>query len=296
MVSVEVRTEVSGWPVAFRGSAAVAAGLVTPGMLRGPRFRRVFPDVYVCPGAARTARIGDAELRARAAYALVEGRGVLAGYAAALLHGADCGPLGAPADVTLLRGGVRPRPGLVLHRDRLGDDEVGEAGGTLATTARRTAFDLVRWAPTLVEAVVALDALANVGGFLPEEILKPARRYPRARGGGRVPDAVDLADRRAGSPPETRMRLALIRAGLPRPEVQWVVQDPVARRALWVDLAYPDRRVGLEYEGADHTRPDQVLRDTARFTTLVAAGWRMFRFTRLDDPERVVALVRAALR
>ena len=31
---------------AFRGSAAVAAGLVTPGILRGTRYRRLFPDVY----------------------------------------------------------------------------------------------------------------------------------------------------------------------------------------------------------------------------------------------------------
>ena len=31
----------------FRGSAARASGLITPGVLRGPRFRRLFPDIYV---------------------------------------------------------------------------------------------------------------------------------------------------------------------------------------------------------------------------------------------------------
>ena len=35
----------------FRGSEAVAAGLVTRHQLHGPRFRRVFPDVYVPAGA-----------------------------------------------------------------------------------------------------------------------------------------------------------------------------------------------------------------------------------------------------
>jgi hypothetical protein len=31
----------------FRGSEAIAAGLLTPGVLRGPRFRRLFPDIYI---------------------------------------------------------------------------------------------------------------------------------------------------------------------------------------------------------------------------------------------------------
>lgn len=37
---------VRGRPVAFRGSEAVAAGLVGWSTLRGPRFRRIFPDVH----------------------------------------------------------------------------------------------------------------------------------------------------------------------------------------------------------------------------------------------------------
>jgi hypothetical protein len=36
--------------VAFHGSAAVASGLVTPKVLRGPRYLRLFPDTYVRRG------------------------------------------------------------------------------------------------------------------------------------------------------------------------------------------------------------------------------------------------------
>ena len=43
----------------FRGSAAVAAGLVTPNVLRGPRFRRVFPDVYVAAARAANPYLAD---------------------------------------------------------------------------------------------------------------------------------------------------------------------------------------------------------------------------------------------
>ena len=80
----------------FRGSAAVAAGLLTPGVLRGRRYRRLFPDVYA-PALLEV----DLALRARAAGVLVAGRGVVAGYAAAELWGASCGPSDAPVDVLL---------------------------------------------------------------------------------------------------------------------------------------------------------------------------------------------------
>src|SRR5688500_14399514 len=81
----------------FRGSAAVAAGLMTPGRLRGPRFQRLFPDVY-----APADLEADLALRSAGAAVLVEGRGVLAGYSAAELLGASCSPADAPAEVLLL--------------------------------------------------------------------------------------------------------------------------------------------------------------------------------------------------
>lgn len=80
----------------FRGSTAVRAGLLTRGVLRGPRYRRVFPDVYA-PAELEV----DLALRARAAGVLVAGRGVVAGYAAAELLGASCGPPGAAVEVLM---------------------------------------------------------------------------------------------------------------------------------------------------------------------------------------------------
>ena len=82
--------------VPFRGSTAIADGLLTPGVLRGRRYRRLFPDVYA-PALLEV----DLALRARAAGVLVAGRGVVAGYAAAELWGASCGPPDVPIDVLL---------------------------------------------------------------------------------------------------------------------------------------------------------------------------------------------------
>ena len=283
---------VPGWPVAFRGSAAIAAGLVTAKALRGPRFLHLFPDTYV----RREKEPPDLRLRSLAAYRHVEGRGVLSGHSAAVLLGADCAPENAPAEVTV-SGGQRGHEGLRVHRDRLSADEIRPCRGALVTTPTRTAYDLGR-RPDLVEAVVGIDAVANVGRFDPTAVVDLARLHPGARGCRDLRRAVDLADRRAGSPMETRLRLLLVLAGLPKPEVQFPVLDDVRRRAVWLDLAYPEQRIGIEYEGADHARPERVLLDAGRYTRLVDAGWRIYRFTTYQvygEPDEVVAVIRRAL-
>jgi hypothetical protein len=96
----------------FRGSSALRHGLLTPGLLRSRRFRRLFPDVY-----APADLDPDLALRARAAGLLVAGRGAVAGHAAAELLGASCGPPGTLVDV-LLPDRYRCE-GLVVHRDHL---------------------------------------------------------------------------------------------------------------------------------------------------------------------------------
>lgn len=281
------------WPEVFRGSEAVAAGWVTSARLRGPRFVRLFPDVYAPAGNEPP----DLALRSRAAALLVGDRGVLSGYSAAELFGAPCAPRGAPAEVTLLAGRQRPHPGLLVHRDRLAPGELRRVGEVSVTSPVRTAYDLARRLD-LVEAVVAVDALSNRGCFLPDLLLHVAVHYPRARGNTRLAEVLAHADRRAGSPMETRLRLLVVRAGLPRPEVQWVVQDERARTAVWLDLAYPRHCIGVEYEGEQHTGPEGVLRDIGRYTRLVDRGWRIYRYTKMDlygCPERIVGELTRAL-
>ncbi len=293
MAALPASSPPPGWPVAFRGSAAVAAGLVTAKVLRGPRFVRLFPDTYVRRGADEP----DLRLRSLAAYRYVEGRGVLSGYSAAVVLGADCAPEDAPAEVTVPGGGQREHPGLRVYRGGIGADDVRPCRGAVVTTPQRTAFDLGR-RPGLVEAVVAVDALANSCRFDPAEVLDHAQRRPGARGLRDLRRAVALADRRTGSPMETRLRLILVLGGLPAPEVQFPVQDEARRRAVWLDLAYPEQRIGIEYEGADHTRPERVLLDAGRYTRLVDAGWRIYRFTKYQvyaEPAEIVATIGRAL-
>lgn len=198
----------------FRGSTAIAAGLVTGKVLRGRRFRHLFPDVY-----APAELDPDLAMRARAAGVLVAGRGAVAGYAAAELLGALCGPPDAPVDV---RMPTRYRcEGLWVHRDRFDLAEtVPMPGGGAVATPGRAAYDLARWAPSLTERVVAVDTLAHCCGVGPDDVRMLRRRYLGVHGGPQLPEVLALVDPRAESPMESRVRVALVLGGLP-PEVQY---------------------------------------------------------------------------
>ncbi|MEN2738481.1 DUF559 domain-containing protein [Microbacterium sp. X-17] len=128
--------------------------------------------------------------------------------------------------------------------------------------------------------------------------LTAAVRAGRRVGIERLRDALPLIRTRSASRPESWMRLTLVDAGLPEPELN---HDVVAEGEDLgcVDLAYPRLRVAIEYEG-DHHRSDPVqwARDIRRYERLAAAGWLVIRVTRtdlFDDPRSVLARVRVAI-
>ncbi|GAA1307392.1 DUF559 domain-containing protein [Pseudonocardia xinjiangensis] len=271
----------------FRGSVAVSAGLVTPKALRGPGFRRLFTGIFV-----RADVEVDLELRSRAALLVVEGRGALGGWSAAELLGASCGPADAAAEVVVAGGSHKNRPGLWVRHDRLPVEETMSLGdGVVVTTRLRTAFDLARRAP-LVEAVVAVDALAHVHGFAPADLVPLGYRHLGARGSAQLPEVVALADPLAESPMESRIRFALLAAGLPAP----VLQHPVGPCRL--DMAYPAARLAVEYDGRDHLTPERALYDLDRQAHLTRCGWDVLRFRAREvmlRPWWVAATVQRAL-
>ena len=97
---------------------------------------------------------------------------------------------------------------------------------------------------------------------------------------------------------ETRLRLVLELAGLPRPAAQYPVTDERARVVATVDLAYPAELVAIEYEGAEHFTDLRVRRDGGRYTRLAALGWRVYRYFASDvygRPDQIVNDMRQAL-
>ena len=88
---------------------------------------------------------------------------------------------------------------------------------------------------------------------------------------------------------ETRLRLALVLAGLPKPEVQVSLPGVHAR----ADLYYPAAGLVIEYDGATHR--ESLGADNRRQNRLVNAGYRVLRFTATDVGPLAVASVRRAL-
>ena len=275
----------------FRGSLTVPEGRVTRGQLRGPGFSRLFPDIYLPAHVAPTLMA-----RSRGAHLLLDGRGVLGGYSAAELLGARIAPRDADAEV-VAQVNVRECRGLRVHREQLADDEVETVAGLVTTSALRTAYDLARWS-TLVDGVVAADALGRIGRFRPAAFARLADRYPGARWRNRVRVVAGLMDARAESAMETRCRMSLVLRGLPRPELQYRVCDELGDHVAWLDMAYPAARAGMEFDGEHHQDASTFRADLARHNRLAALGWTVLRASATDvlhNPDRFAAQVRAVL-
>lgn len=101
----------------------------------------------------------------------------------------------------------------------------------------------------------------------------------------------------SGSGRENVVRRALTRAGLPEPVRQFRIYDAEGRFVARPDLSYPDRRLYIEYNGADHETPRRSQADIDRQNKLSAQGWLPLVFTKaaLRRPmSELVELVRAS--
>ena len=266
------------------GSEALAGGGLTRAALRW-NYRRLFPDVYVPAGAIPSLR--DRTLGAW----LWSGRnGVIAGRAAAALHGARWVDQQTPIEMIFRCG--RPPPGIIVRNERLDDDEVTQVGGLLVTTVQRTAFDLARHRPRN-EAVADLDALAQATGVKAVDVLALAERYPGARGTRRATTALGLMDAGAQSPRETRLRLILVDEWLDPVRTQIKVTD--GSTVAYLDMGYDEPMIGLDYEGGHHSadRPTYVY-DIGRAEFVEQRGWHDIRVVNEHSAEFVKFRVRQA--
>ena len=76
------------------------------------------------------------------------------------------------------------------------------------------------------------------------------------------------------SPRETKLRLRIVRAGLPEPEINWILRDRDGYEVAELDLAYPAWRVAPEYDGRVHAEDAaQFAKDADRWDRIRAQGW-----------------------
>jgi very-short-patch-repair endonuclease len=273
----------------FLGSSAIRAGLLTPGQLRGPAWRRLFRDVYVHAAVPDSHR-----LRARAAASLLVPEGVVTGASAAVLWGVDLADVGDAVELTLPPGAhPRRHPGLVVRRSALPQSDISLRAGVRVTTPEATVLRLAGALPR-EEAVVAADRLIRTTG-LDLEVLRRRAGSPGA-GTAKARAVCALADGLAESPQETRLRLVMRRGRLPEPTAQFEVWHD-GRFVARVDFGWPELKVAVEYDGAWHGESGQLARDRRRLNRLQEAGWRVVYVTASDlrEPATLLATIRAAL-
>lgn len=130
-----------------------------------------------------------------------------------------------------------------------------------------------------------------------EDIQQAAHSGKGKRGIARAREALDQVRVGADSPPETYMRLALVEAGLPEPELQ-IRLDPRDPYSPVGDAGYRDRKIVLQYEGEHHFTAEQQARDQRRNAAFERAGWTVILVNRVDLREgfrSVIARLRCLL-
>ena len=251
----------------FTRAEGLAAGL-TAWQLRSREYARLHRNVYVSRQAPRTLA-----LRAYAALRAAPPGSVVSHQTAALLWGGSVPPSAAvhvriPSGETFRAEGVRTHHGSI-------EPEVRWRRGLPLTSPEATFVDLAE-SLDLVQLVVLGDRL------LRREVTSPARllEYASGRAGARAAVARRAAELvRAGvdSPPESRLRMLIVLAGLPEPTVNHVIRDPDT--GAWLrrfELAYEELRVAIEYEGRQHRDDDEIwAADIDRREELDRRAWRV---------------------
>lgn len=221
----------------FLRRTALDAG-VSPKALRGPGFRRVLPGTYVAAPTVVTPRV-----RARAALLPYDDGAAWASHASAARVYDLPIPTIADEHVSVRRAGHRRRHrGVKAH--------VGRHSATRVVNGVRVTEPLMLFVEmaellTLVDLVVLGDVMVRRRLVTPEGLVRfcAAARHRAASPARR---AASYVRRDVDSPMETRLRMLIVLAGLPEPQVNLKVRDGAGEVIRKYDLSYPAVKVAVE--------------------------------------------------
>lgn len=258
-------------PLPFVGSEALAARKLNRYQL-STRYEMVHRDVYVRRGAV----LKPVE-KAVAAWLWSGRRAVVAGFSAAALHGSKWIDAKHPAELN--HTSRHKASGIVLHSDKLTDDEICVLGGMRVTTPARTAFDLGRRRGSRRGegvAVERVDALLQACDLKLVEVRALIDSHPGVRGLVQLRNVLDLADYGAESPQETRLRLLYTEAGMRPTQTQIKVFGKWGEQVGRIDMGWPEWKVGVQYDGIQHwTDPKQRTKDIDQDAEYRELGWQI---------------------
>lgn len=197
-----------------------------------------------------------------------------------------------PVHVTVTEGHRRSQPGIVVHHARLEARDICEVRGLRLTSPARAIVDLAAVA-SAPEVERALNEAQVLRLATPADVRAVLDGISRARGAAVLRELLEDLPFPTSSELERRMRLVLRRAGLPLPRPQAHVLG------YTVDFLWERERVVVEVDGfGAHGTRMRFETDRSRDAALVAAGYRVLRFTwrqLLKQPEVVIARLAAVL-
>jgi hypothetical protein len=274
----------------FTRRQALAAG-ISAKSLRGPKFRRLLRGVFVAASAPRL----DEE-RIDAALLLYDPSAVASHSSAARLFGVPIQTSPEEHVTVLDPRHRRRREGVVCHVDAA--VEVTRIRGRRVVSAHALFVQLAS-SLTLVDLVVVGDHLVRRGIATPESLCTAVVTLP-GRTGRRAREAASYVRPRVDSAMETRLRMLLVLAGIPEPEVNLTLRDVDGAPVRRFDLSWPAVKVVVEYDGRHHVvREETWERDLDRREWMDDDGWRIVVVTAngiYADPQRSVEKVFAVLK
>jgi hypothetical protein len=181
--------------------------------------------------------------------------------------------------VTVPRNVSRPpHEGITVHRRQLVVEKCPLVQGIPTTPLPRTLLDSSLLLP-LEDGVALADTALRLRKIEMTELLGEARRLRHHPESPRISEFLSYLDPRSGSVPESRVRVALRRAGLPVPITQYEVFDG-RRLVARVDFAWPYAKLILEVDGwRYHSDDPAFLHDRVKQNGLIHLGWRVLRVT-----------------
>ncbi|MBJ8343422.1 hypothetical protein [Antrihabitans sp. YC2-6] len=231
---------------------------------------------------------------------------VISHVSAAVLHAlALWNPLLARVHVTLdAKSGGRVSPRRHTHIASLEPTDVTLVDGLAVTTVARTVVDYAR-TEVFEKAVVLGDSALHRQLVTPDELAESLGAVAHLNGASRAARAIAFMDGRSESVGESRSRVLIHRAHLPKPDLQRVIFDSSGVAIARGDFFFEEFCTVGEFDGhgkyTDLLRPGQTTEqalieekwreDDIRSTGAAVARWN---WSHLADPKIVVAKLERA--
>lgn len=265
----------------FSREQARALGL-TPRMLNGMRYKRLFPRVWVLSDYV----MSDLDWIKAADMAMPD-RAQLSHATRIQALGLDFGTT-KPFHFTVAGDLHLDVDDIFLHRTEVLPPLDG-AGVTPAVAFIQYCTDA-----RMIDAIKVGDWLLHRRHMTVLEVMELARHDSWRPGANKVRRVIPHLEPGSRSLKESESRAILVFAGLPRPEVNKAVRDVRGELIGYGDLVYLLWKLLVEYEGRQHlTDLSQWNRDIDRYGGFRDEGWRYVQVTneKLDTPKKLVCEV-----